>query len=112
MKKRKAPIALISMLVVLVGVAVVLGLANSGGGPEVQKPVTEPEQVTKQHESPTSANLKMNIERATTRAVPREKVPPISGSGPSIALERDEPPAAVQRPKPNPDGSTNSQWFR
>lgn len=108
MKKRKAPILLLSLLVVLIGGAVVFGMSSNGGD---QKPQSDqPDELTKQHDAPSPSEVKDQIAKSATQA----KMPPklaaaeAAMKGPTIAVPQNE----IRYKKPVPDGpTTSSQWY-
>src|SRR5579862_1943473 len=104
MKKRKAPVLLLSMLFVLVGAMVIFGMKQGGPATPNQPDPNQAADAPSQNE--VEQSMKPNV-----APVPKGKViPHVQDSGPSIALP---PQTDVQysKPKPTADGTTSSQWY-
>jgi hypothetical protein len=108
MKKRKTPVLLLSMLVVLIGGAVVFGMSQNApaNGHDAADVKTDP------HEAPSTEELGKTMENSTTppKASKAEMMlPPEVRNAPSIKVDANR----ARYPKPTPDvgGSTSSQWY-
>ena len=109
MKKRKAPVLLVTLLVLLVGGVVVYGMQSN----TPSKPDQPTDAVGKEGTAPSSQELKTSIQSNTPNHPTPQRVgddgkPAVSG-GPSIAMP--DMRGAYPKPKPSPDGSTSSQWY-
>lgn len=108
MKKRKAPILLLSLLVVLIGGAVVFGMSSNGGD---QKQANDtPDEITKQHDAPSPSEVKDQIAKSASpmKIPPKLAVAEAAAKGPTISVPQNE----VRYKKPVPDGpTTSSQWY-
>jgi len=106
MKKRKTPVLLLSMLLVLIGGVVVFSMTQ--GGP--QKPV-DPEKLTDTHGAPSAEAVASDVVKNT--GTPTKKMPDAMAldggpQGPSIALSNKN---YYRKPQPNASGTTNPQWY-
>lgn len=107
MKKRKSPVLLLSLLLVLVGFVVVFGMSQGSS----QKP-QDPEQVTAQHGAPTPEEVAKSVSKSTSpvQMTHKQMRAQEEMSGPSIALHPNT--QTFPRPKPSSAGSTDSQWYQ
>ena len=109
MKKRKTPVLLLSMLVVLIGGAVVFGMSQNA---PAKSPDAAELAKTDPHEAPSTEELGKTMANSTTP--PQESkaemmLPPEVRNAPSIHVDQNR----GRYPKPTPDvgGSTSSQWY-
>ncbi|HVT12136.1 MAG TPA: hypothetical protein VHE55_07700 [Fimbriimonadaceae bacterium] len=113
MKKRKAPILLVSLLVVLIGGAVVFGM-SSGAGDAPKQPSDSSDQITKEHDAPSATEVQAQIAKnAPSKESPMKTPPKLlekenEMKGPTISV----PTQDVHYQKPTPNGpTTSSQWY-
>ncbi|HWA83240.1 MAG TPA: hypothetical protein VG820_07410 [Fimbriimonadaceae bacterium] len=112
MKKRKAPVLLLSLLVVLVGGAVVFGMSSSQG--DAPKQTDTSDQITKEHDAPSASEVQTQLAKNTPakEAVMKQPAKLLEREnelkGPTITVpKRDE-----HYQKPTPTGpTTSSQWY-
>jgi hypothetical protein len=105
MKRRKAPVLLLSLLVILVGAFVVIGMRKSGPSVDDIKVISD-----QKGGGDSDADLKKSM-AAATHSEPKPgplAAPGANPGGPSIAIEKPPPMAP---PKPDPNGSVRSQWY-
>lgn len=98
---------LLSLLVVLIGGAVVFGMASNSGD---QKPTNDTsEQITEQHAAPTANEVRDQINKsAVPMKPPRAPAQETAPTGPTIAVPQNE----IRYKKPVPNGpTTSSQWY-
>ena len=108
MKKRKPPVLLLSILLVLVGVAVVYGISQGSNVPAApggeEHPLAENPQASTNN---GAVALRNNISLATKAAGGRKTGPSLQGAqpagdAPSIAVHHVSP--EMFKPKPNAQG--------
>jgi hypothetical protein len=104
MKKRKTPILLLSLLLVLVSAVVVFGMSQ---GKTSAKP-DEPDKPTASQDAPTADSVANSIRANAPKGGPPKQMIEDSSQGPSIALSK---PGMNAKPRPETNGTTNSQWY-
>lgn len=107
MKRRKSPVLLLSLLVVLIGAIVVVGMARQGR-PDVPVVSQGPTGV------PDDSSIGKQISTATHKSTP-----PGPSGAPSTAPADGEPTISIKKPPisplkltPDPNGTTRSEWYR
>ena len=112
MKRRKSPYLLISVLLVLVGAAAVMGVRGTAK-PEGGMETPDGKITSENKEAPSASDVAKTVQGATGKAsVPNRAVPASVGSttsGPSIAVTT--PVNQLPKPHPDPAGATSSQWY-
>jgi hypothetical protein len=104
MKRRKKPVLLITVLVVLLGAVVVMSMP--AGGIRIKDP--NQEATGHGREAPTAATLAGDLKKNTLTA-PQKAVAEDEVKGPSIAVHPEE--LGYQKPVPDVGGTTSSQWY-
>jgi hypothetical protein len=116
MKKRKAPVLLVSILLVLIGAGVVVGMRNSDSVKPPEQ--STPDMTPKEHEAPPATDVGRQIAGATKvpsiskmAPGPQAKVPMVGpeSTGPSIAAPQES--YRLPKPKPDASGQTGSGWY-
>ncbi|HTQ11486.1 MAG TPA: hypothetical protein VMI31_15585 [Fimbriimonadaceae bacterium] len=105
MKKRKTPILLFSLLVVLVGGVIVFGVSHGIGGftkPDPTQQTLDPTQ------SPSSDSLLQATKGGSPSKLPRPDQAMPRPTSPTISLGTGP---VMPKPQPNPNGTTSSQWY-
>jgi hypothetical protein len=102
MKKRKTPVLLVSILVVMVGVFV----AYASSLNKSDAPQTPDGPLTQTHDAPSSDNVKSEVSNSL-KGMPGQ--PGSAPTQPSIAVR--PPSLHYTKPKPDANGSTDSQWY-
>jgi hypothetical protein len=117
MKKRKKPILLVTMLIILVSCAVAFNLyqdAKPGDAKQPEAPKTDAPQVGQPHPTQTQNSVAEAVKQQQTKAVPggSPKSPPGPmgkgmgpGGGPIVAAPK------MSKPVPS-DSSTSTQWYK
>jgi hypothetical protein len=120
MKKRKSPVLLLSILLVLVGSAVMFGMSQ-GGGDKPTPPQPDTDQLGQERTAPsakevadrvkstTADGAKAAVPTATMGPKPGQPAKPPAQHGPSIAIANQH--RSFPKPTPNPSGTTSSQWY-
>jgi hypothetical protein len=106
MKKRKPPVLLVSILVLLVAGIVMFGMKSNGPIKDVGDATPE------SHDSPSAGDLKKNVDvnakKSREWAAQRLKVG-ADDAGPSIAHNPGD--NHLPKPTPDPSGRTDSGWY-
>ena len=120
MKKRKSPVLLLSVLLLLVAGAVMFGMSQGGGDKPLPPPIDE-DQLGQGREAPTADEVAARVKSTTADGPKAPGVAALQGpkpgqapampkpTGPSIAVSTK--PHVLGKPTPNPSGSTSSQWY-
>lgn len=114
MKKRKPPVVLASILVVLVGVAVIFNMPKNQdpNAPQTPEQKQDEAKVGESRQTPSKENLAKQIDRQSQM---REQMDP-SGPKPDSSGNAKMatiflPKTNIEKPKPN-DASVQGQWYR
>src|ERR1051326_1954446 len=103
MKKRKPPILLMSLLLVLIGGALVMGMsATNSQKPDADHPTT-PDNLTDEQAPPTPLAVEEKVKAATPMQKAHDMVAQSDAAkGPSINVPRNE--VTYTKPKPGTPG--------
>jgi hypothetical protein len=106
MKKRKPPVLLLSILLVLVGVAVVYGISQGSNAPVAPDPGSTLSDT--KNDAPSAVALGNNTMKAAEGAKGKGPQPPTqqADQGPSIAVHQEAP--HFTKPKPSDQGAVTS----